>query len=98
VPASIANTALVIHSTDDGKIVSKNSVGCTYTYAVEGVTASLVPGQTCDSVPDGRGGHVTEALEMDTLTLRDNGSIAVSASGALGGACEVTVTGTVRRP
>jgi hypothetical protein len=70
--------------------------GCMYDYAVAGDIASFIPGQRCTTIPDGRGGTLTESPSSGTLVTEDGQTMTDRASGDLGG-CTDTTMGTLER-
>ncbi len=98
--APIGNTGLALEQGADGTLHGVSSVGCRYAYTVDGNSATMTPGQTCE-VPDGHGGLATERLTHDVLMLHDAHTLTLDAVGTIGpagdGACALSVSGSLAR-
>jgi hypothetical protein len=86
-----ASAADAVHETD--------ARGCQYDWTVSGDVATALPGQSCATFPDGRGGNRLVHLESGTKTTSDGASIAVDVhfTSDAPGACAITVKGTAEK-
>jgi hypothetical protein len=82
----------IIHEIDDAH--------CSYEWDVESDVASLPPGQSCSTIPDGRGGKTTNTVVSATKTTSDGETMTIKISGNVGApgkTCPLTINGTAKK-
>lgn len=97
-PIPLDGTTITLTPSDDATVhVAASSGGCAYDYSVRGGVATVVPGQRCETLPDGMGGTTTEVPLIGALALTGPQSLSDSAQSRIGGACTATTSGTAVR-
>jgi hypothetical protein len=95
---SAANFTMTLEST--GILHELDDADCSYHWNVESDVASLSAGQSCSTIPDGRGGKTTNTVVSATKTTSDGETMTIEITGNVGApgmTCPLTIHGTAKK-
>ncbi len=94
------NKAASFMLTAEGKetVHEHDDLQCDYDWAVDADgTATAAPNQTCDHIPDGRGGTSTIRLVSATKSTTDGRTLNIRIDGEINATCTLEITGTASK-